>query len=199
MTNIPKWTMDQMNLHDFGNTIQVSGVIYSDREVNYICMMPKEAFDERVPRVLELPREDWDKILRQTDLVETEILQKAEDGKLVKAFIRKSTRSISQHVSWAVFRRDTFRCQYCGADDVPLTVDHLVLWEEGGPSTEENLLTCCKKCNNARGNMQYADWLEDKYYKRVSKGLGSGVRLANEALADTLADIPRLVHQRKKR
>ena len=61
--------------------------------------------------------------------------------KLYKAVIRKCQRNIEQGVSWNVFRRDGYACRYCGNKEVPLTVDHLVLWEESGPSTEANLVS----------------------------------------------------------
>ena len=76
----------------------------------------------------------------------------AEDGTLTKAILRKTARQIEASVSWQVWRRDGCRCRYCGRDNVPLTVDHLVRWEEGGPSTEENLVSSCKKCNQSQGD-----------------------------------------------
>ena len=58
--------------------------------------------------------EDWKKVLRQTDLLETEVLALSEDGKLTKAILRKSQRQIEARISWNVFRRDGYRCRYCG-------------------------------------------------------------------------------------
>jgi hypothetical protein len=194
--HIPKWKIDQLNILDLGNTIQVAGVIYADAEVAYLCMLPDEVLGKLQVRQLDLSHDDWKRLIRQTDIMETEILAKAADGKLTKAIVRKSTRQIEQGVSWAVYRRDDYKCRYCGKDDVPLTVDHLVLWEEDGPSIEDNLVSCCRKCNKARGNMQYADWLKSSYYKKVSQSLPSALRSANEALIFTLGDIPRRVHMR---
>ena len=88
-----------------------------------------------------------------------------------------------------MYRRDHYRCRYCGANDVPLTVDHLVLWEEGGPSTEENLVSACKDCNKTRGNTPYHLWLRDSYYKRVSANLPPMIQEANERIAHTLDGI----------
>lgn len=193
---IPRWTMAQLNLLDLGNTIQVAGVIYADAEVAYLCMMPEEPIKDKVLRVLDLDQEDWEKIIKQTDLVETEVLTRAPNGKLAKIIVRKSTRQIEQNVSWAVFRRDGYRCRYCGAKNRPLTVDHLVTWEDGGPSTEENLVACCRACNKARGNTPYEDWLNHPFYLKVSRQLEADVFRANKALADTLHKIPRRMHSR---
>lgn len=106
--------------------------------------------------------------------------------------------NLETKVSWKVFKRDGYACRYCGNDDVPLTIDHLVLWEEGGPSTVENLVSACKKCNRTRGNTPYADWLKHRYYLKVSKGLTADVRQQNDDLVATLDAIPRMVHKRSR-
>jgi len=81
---------------------------------------------------------------------------------------------------WEVFRRDNYTCRYCGNDKVPMTVDHVVLWEEGGPSIVDNLICSCKKCNNARSNMQYEDWLVSPEYLSRSIKLHETIRLTND-------------------
>jgi 5-methylcytosine-specific restriction endonuclease McrA len=124
------------------------------------------------------------------------VLSQASDGKLAKIVIRKSTRQIEQGVSWAVFRRDKYKCRYCGKDDVPLTVDHLVLWEDGGPSIEENLVACCRKCNKTRGSMQYEKWLSSDYMKKLGENLTEDEKWANVLLVSTLHKIPRRYHTR---
>lgn len=194
--SIPRWRLEQLNLMDFGHGLQVAGVIYADKEVVHVCMMPDEPLEGRQVRALELSQEDWQKIIRQTDLLETEILAQATDGKIAKVIVRKSTRVIDQSVSWSVYRRDQYQCRYCGRNDVPLTVDHMVLWEEGGPSIPENLITACKSCNRARGNMQYLEWLEDPYYKKVSAKLRPDFIAENRLVATTIDSIPRRVQQR---
>ena len=211
--------LKDIDIHAIGNTIQITGAIFSGEEQMFLCMFPKDGGDiysgptpgeypeftelgtEEVftVDVLDMDLDDWNTFLRQTDILEVEILQQASDGKLAKAVLRKSARQISQHVSWAVFRRDHYRCRYCGRADVPLTVDHLVLWEEGGPSIDENLVAACKKCNKSRGNMEYADWLESPYYKKVSENLDSSVRFDNQAMVGSLDSIPRLHHKRSRR
>jgi hypothetical protein len=186
-----------LNVSAVGHSVMLVGGIWAGDGHAYLCYFPEygREFD---PVTVEMNAKDWEALLRQSDLVETEVLAKAEDGSTVKAVIRKCQRAIDGQVQWAVWRRDGFRCCYCGRDDVPLTVDHLVLWEEGGPSTEDNLVSACKKCNKTRGRTQYLDWLHHPYYMRVSAGLSADVRKANVLLADTLADIPRMVHVRSR-
>jgi 5-methylcytosine-specific restriction endonuclease McrA len=56
-----------------------------------------------------------------------------------------------------LFRRDEFRCQYCGRKDVPLTIDHVIPRSRGGGESWENLITACKSCNTLKGNRTPAE------------------------------------------
>jgi len=161
-------------------------------------MIPNEGDLNDEFNVLDVSSDEWKQILRQTDLMETEILQAAENGELVKAIVRKSARIIEQGLSWKVYHRDGYRCRYCGKQGIPMTVDHLVLWEDGGPSIEENLLAACRKCNKKRGSISYPDWLNHPYYKTVSEGLTPEVRQLNIELVDTLDSIPLRVHKKSR-
>jgi len=185
---------------EVGHELQLVAAVWAGKGQAWILEFPDYggAVARAEQHVLRLSREEWQELLRQSDLVETEVLARVADGSLVKTILRKSERSIGQQVSWDVFRRDGYRCRYCGNDKVPLTVDHLVLWEEGGPSIVENLLSACRKCNKARGRTQYADWLRSEYYLRVSHSLTPEVQQANLALVATLAAIPRLQHVRSR-
>lgn len=54
-----------------------------------------------------------------------------------------------------MYLRDGLACAYCGSgveDGVKLTLDHIVPYSLGGGNTENNLVTCCAKCNSSRGN-----------------------------------------------
>ncbi len=52
----------------------------------------------------------------------------------------------------SVFARDGYTCQYCGRLDVALTIDHIVPKSAGGSSDWDNVVTCCIRCNNLKGN-----------------------------------------------
>lgn len=185
--------LGDLNILAVGNTIALSGAIYSDAEKTYLVTFPDEHDATDKPLVvLDMSQDEWTRFMTQTDHLEVEMLAPDTDGKLVKAIVRKSQRQIDQGVSWAVYKRDGYRCRYCGLEGVPLTVDHLVLWEEGGPSIPENLVAACRKCNKTRGNMKYAAWLRSDYYKKVSRNLIGFVVDQNEKVADTLDAIPRV-------
>lgn len=192
-----------MDFKDFplasvGNSIQLVGGIWAGEGVTYLFHFP-EYGHEYDTQVVPMTKDDWKELLRQSDLMETEVISKCEDGNLYKAVVRKCQRNIDQQVSWNVFKRDGYSCRYCGRDSVPLTVDHLVLWEDGGPSTEANLVAACKKCNKARGNTKYADWLNHGHYTRVRNNLSTAQRQANQDVAYTLDSIELVINIRSKR
>ncbi len=49
-----------------------------------------------------------------------------------------------------VLRRDGHRCAYCGAHAG--TVDHVLPRSRGGAETWLNLVACCVRCNNTKGD-----------------------------------------------
>ena len=53
-----------------------------------------------------------------------------------------------------IFRRDNYTCQYCGRtfSSSELTLDHVVPRSRGGRSSWENLVACCYRCNNGKGD-----------------------------------------------
>ena len=188
--------LKDVGLLNVGHSIQMVGAVYASGDKAYLCLFPDE---EALPlETLHMDVDDWNDFLRQTDLLETEILE-ASNGTFAKAIVRKSQRQIAQSVSWQVYKRDGYACRYCGRDDIPLTVDHLILWEDGGPSIEENLVSSCRKCNKVRGNTQYADWLKHSYYVKVSQNLHEMTRERNRILTFRLDAIPRVQHKRTRR
>jgi hypothetical protein len=62
-------------------------------------------------------------------------------------------KSISKKTRFEVFKRDGFRCQYCGAcpPGVLLHVDHIVAVASGGDNGIDNLVTSCEPCNLGKG------------------------------------------------
>jgi 5-methylcytosine-specific restriction endonuclease McrA len=51
----------------------------------------------------------------------------------------------------AVFARDEWTCQYCGARS-NLTVDHVVPKSKGGGSSWDNIVASCAPCNRRKGD-----------------------------------------------
>lgn len=62
-------------------------------------------------------------------------------------------KAITKKTRFEIFKRDGFKCQYCGAHppDVVLHVDHIHPVAEGGTNEAENLVTSCEPCNLGKG------------------------------------------------
>lgn len=172
-------------IRDFGNTIQITGMVLQGPNQTYIAVFPDEHLDSSSSSLIQLDMgiKDFEQFLYQSDVLETEMLWPKH------AIVRKSQRQIDQNVTWKVFRRDSYTCRYCGRNDIPLSVDHVVRWEDGGPTVEDNLVSSCRPCNRTRGNLSYRDWIASPVYKRRSVGLDSEVHRLNLEL---LNDLPRL-------
>lgn len=62
-----------------------------------------------------------------------------------------------------IWKRDKFICCYCGEDlksefennypspNTRITVEHLMPKSRGGSSSVDNLVTCCRECNQKQG------------------------------------------------
>lgn len=51
----------------------------------------------------------------------------------------------------AVFRRDSFTCQYCGIQSNHLTIDHVIPRHRGGKHVWDNVVSACPPCNRRKG------------------------------------------------
>lgn len=62
-------------------------------------------------------------------------------------------KAISKKVRFEIFKRDGFKCQYCGAHPpgVLLHVDHIRPVADGGGNEDDNLVTSCEPCNLGKG------------------------------------------------
>jgi len=58
-----------------------------------------------------------------------------------------------------IYARDGHKCHYCG-DQKNLTLDHKIPQSKGGGHEDENLVTCCKRCNSSKGAKTYDEFLE---------------------------------------
>ncbi len=63
--------------------------------------------------------------------------------------IKRNTIKLSKE---NIFSRDKFTCQYCGAINRPLTIDHIIPRVKGGSDSWTNLVTACQICNNNKGH-----------------------------------------------
>ena len=54
------------------------------------------------------------------------------------------------------------KCAYCGAENVPLQIEHIKPKSKGGSSRFSNLTLACQCCNQTKGNQPIEEFLKDK-------------------------------------
>jgi len=67
------------------------------------------------------------------------------------SYIRKPYREIPLNRK-NILKRDNHTCQYCGKNNRPMTIDHVIPKSYGGQDTWENLVAACMACNTKKGN-----------------------------------------------
>lgn len=71
----------------------------------------------------------------------------------------KARQAIRKSIRFEVFKRDSFRCQYCGAEapKVLLHIDHIKPVVDGGTNDLTNLITSCAACNLGKRDVPLDD------------------------------------------
>jgi HNH endonuclease len=70
-----------------------------------------------------------------------------------------SRKLVPRSTRFEVFKRDSFKCQYCGAaaPDVLLVIDHIEPVALDGTNDITNLITACVSCNSGKGPRRLSD------------------------------------------
>lgn len=68
-------------------------------------------------------------------------------------------KALSKRTRFEVFKRDGFRCMYCGQrpPEVVLVIDHVVPVCEGGSDEADNLVSSCYSCNAGKSGVPLSD------------------------------------------
>lgn len=84
----------------------------------------------------------------------------APDDKEIRAERQKA--KALRKTRWWQQRTSKGICFYCGKKVAfkQITMDHLVPLARGGRSNKENLVPCCKDCNNLKKSMMPIEWEE---------------------------------------
>jgi 5-methylcytosine-specific restriction endonuclease McrA len=96
-----------------------------------------------VKRAIVLILEDKATLVKSFD---HQVLNTVQTHFAIPSVIRINKYSVDH---WKPFKQsqyfpaDNFTCQYCGAQNVPLTIDHIVPKVHGGKDTWTNLVTAC--------------------------------------------------------
>ena len=64
-------------------------------------------------------------------------------------------KPISKRLRFEIFKRDEFKCQYCGITPPAgiLEIDHITPVSKGGNNRSENLITACFDCNRGKSDV----------------------------------------------
>ncbi len=73
----------------------------------------------------------------------------------LRQFVRVPYRATAPLTRRAVFARDDWSCQYCGAPAENL--DHVVPKSRGGTHTWDNVVAACRRCNSRKENRLIED------------------------------------------
>lgn len=110
---------------------------------------------------------EWDRLLADLDRVAefavTRRMERYGDDR-AGLLLLEWRNALERHLGWsidpiaglsvvkrlAVFDRDGYECQHCGARRL-LTVDHVTPRARGGTNAIENLQTLCQPCNSRKG------------------------------------------------
>jgi 5-methylcytosine-specific restriction endonuclease McrA len=78
---------------------------------------------------------------------------------------------LSREDAMRIFKRDHFRCYYCGLDGLHrfenwliLTIDHVHPHAKGGARSMTNLVTACQPCNLIKGKRVFKSSEEAREY-----------------------------------
>ncbi len=74
---------------------------------------------------------------------------------------RNKQRSQPKHPNsvqkFEIFKRDGFRCHYCGRSPhlhgIVLVVDHILPHSANGETQKDNLISACEECNGQKSNL----------------------------------------------
>lgn len=91
--------------------------------------------------VLRISKQRWRKIKANVTAARQSIVA-ASDPR-----VQVTRSSLSKAARAAIFARDGHVCSYCGTEDGPFHIDHIVPVARGGGNRPENLCVACAPCN----------------------------------------------------
>ena len=63
------------------------------------------------------------------------------------------------------------KCAYCGKENIPLEIEHIIPKSRGGSNMVSNLAISCHKCNQKKGNMTAEEFHHPETLKNAQKPL----------------------------
>ena len=74
---------------------------------------------------------------------------------------RQKARELRKSRWWLNKISQNCKCYYCNIDlqKTEVTMDHVVPVSKGGKSTKNNVVPCCKDCNNQKKHLGPVEWV----------------------------------------
>lgn len=93
---------------------------------------------------------------------------------------------VPKRLRFEVFRRDGFRCRYCGAtpDQKQLRPDHVIPEVLGGRTEPANLVTACEDCNSGKSSVLLTGTIADVDEHTAPNLAGELLNLISSHLGD---------------
>ena len=127
------------------------------------------------------------KLIRRKVAVKLEISESELDGvvmrlseaglidrstlKPIKFYVQRDrlrpAANIWREIRSAIFKRDDYRCTYCGERGGKLECDHVMPVSRGGGHDESNLVTACFSCNRSKRDKLPSEWSRMVSAKRM--------------------------------
>lgn len=116
-------------------------------------MAGRQQYRDNEERYGGMPRAGRVKITRADGTVEEQRpLTYRERRNLAATGTKDRRKNIDRGMRLKIYKRDGYRCHYCGTHKGPFQLDHIRPYSKGGTDDERNLVTACRPCNMARGN-----------------------------------------------
>lgn len=77
----------------------------------------------------------------------------SEHGKLMARLHqhrRRASGILTAEEWFAILEAYCYSCAYCGRDDCPMHIEHVIPVAKGGQTTRENIVPACKPCNSRK-------------------------------------------------
>jgi len=99
--------------------------------------------------------------------------QKMRAGRALRPWqYQRGTLYGEENIKMYVRKRDRYTCQYCGeVSPQRLEVDHIIPRSRGGPTTPDNLVASCHRCNQEKGNQTAEEYGRPEVHERVKRSL----------------------------
>lgn len=75
-------------------------------------------------------------------------------GLMKKKHMSSTERRIGVILRKRLYKEQDGYCAYCGKymTSEEATLDHIIPFSHGGPTTDKNCVVCCRKCNELKAN-----------------------------------------------